>query len=96
MIGFATKLAFNEVQAMQLMDDILHEELDIRKEHKMMYNPKYLGLSDPLTRICLTESNIGEDIVIGVTDSSIPLNHPSFFDDQIPAKPTNYVLTKYL
>ncbi|KAH7681833.1 Peptidase S8 subtilisin-related protein [Dioscorea alata] len=91
MIGFAAKLTPDEVQVMQRMDSFLHAELDVQKELlETTYTPKYLGLSDPSTGIWHTESNMGEGIVIGVIDSGIPLNHPSFFDDQMPAKPSNW------
>ncbi|XP_039124261.1 subtilisin-like protease 4 [Dioscorea cayenensis subsp. rotundata] len=54
------------------------------------YSPHYLRLSDPSTGIWHTESNMGEGIIIGVIDSGVPLNHPSFSDDQMPAKPANW------
>ncbi|XP_039119903.1 subtilisin-like protease 4 [Dioscorea cayenensis subsp. rotundata] len=91
MIGFAAKLTPDEVQVMQHMDSFLHAELDVQKDLlETTYTPKYLGLSDPSTGIWHTESNMGEGIVIGVIDSGIPRNHPSFSDDQMPTKPANW------
>ncbi|KAH7681795.1 Peptidase S8 subtilisin-related protein [Dioscorea alata] len=91
MTGFAARLTPNEVKAMQCMDGFLHAELDIqRSQPQTTYNPHYLGLSDPSTGIWHTESNMGEGIIIGVIDSGVPLNHPSFSDDQMPAKPANW------
>ncbi|KAM0944847.1 putative cucumisin [Dioscorea sansibarensis] len=91
MIGFAARLTPDEVQAMQCMDGFLHAEVDIQKELlETTYTPKYLGLSDPSTGIWHTESNMGEGIIIGVIDSGIPRNHPSFSDHQMPAKPAKW------
>ncbi|KAJ0977812.1 hypothetical protein J5N97_013286 [Dioscorea zingiberensis] len=90
MTGFAAKLTPHEVQAMQHLDGFLHAELDIQHEPETTYTPKYLGLSDPTNGIWHTESNMGEGIIIGVIDSGIPSNHPSFSDVQMPAKPTNW------
>ncbi|XP_039123397.1 subtilisin-like protease 4 [Dioscorea cayenensis subsp. rotundata] len=91
MTGFTARLTLEEVEAMQRMDGFLYAKLDVmRSELDTTYTPQYLGLSDPSTGIWYTESNMGEGIVIGVIDSGIPRNHPSFSDDQMLPKPVNW------
>jgi|GEM_PF-281383 len=46
-------------------------------------SPEFLGLNDPQTGLAAAAGLTGENVIIGVIDSGIAINHPSFSDRAI-------------
>jgi hypothetical protein len=78
--GFAAVLSPNEVAALAKSPDVLNVWVDERRQLATDASPDFLGLTAPGG---LYEQGItGEDVVIGIIDTGIWPEHPSFSDQE--------------
>ncbi len=76
--GFAVTLTAKEVSAVEAHPDVVAVFKDERMPLNTVNTPEFLGLSGPGG---LHSSFDGEDVIIGIVDTGINFDHPSFADD---------------
>ncbi|CAK9173118.1 unnamed protein product [Ilex paraguariensis] len=86
--GFAAKLSVADVKAMEKKDGFV-----IARPQKILHlhtthSPNFLGLQQNLG--FWSSSNYGKGVIIGVIDSGILPNHPSFSDEGMPPPPAKW------
>ncbi|KAJ3695309.1 hypothetical protein LUZ60_000686 [Juncus effusus] len=88
--GFAARLTKEEVEEMSQKPWFARAVL-ANKPYKLTttYTPEFLHLSGP-TGIWKNTKNMGEGVIIGVLDSGISPDHPSFDDKDMPPPPTKW------
>ncbi|KAJ3695363.1 hypothetical protein LUZ60_000740 [Juncus effusus] len=87
--GFAARLTQQEVQSLSNHQWFVRAILD-NKSYKLAttHTPQFLGLRG--SNGVWNHSNMGEGIIIGVIDSGIYPDHPSFNDDGMPPPPAKW------
>ncbi|XP_020570702.1 subtilisin-like protease SBT1.7 [Phalaenopsis equestris] len=88
MSGFAARLTPNEVKFMESMPGFLFAHIDEPFHLRTTHTPSILGL-DQYSSLW-QKSKQGEGIIIGVLDSGITPNHPSFADHNLPSPPLKW------
>ncbi|KAK6117125.1 LOW QUALITY PROTEIN: hypothetical protein DH2020_049170 [Rehmannia glutinosa] len=86
--GFAARLSPDEVEKMEKMDGFLHARPEKKYALQTTHSPNFLGLYQNLGS--WSGSNYGKGVIIGVLDSGITPNHPSFGDDGVPPVPARW------
>ncbi|XP_020579817.1 subtilisin-like protease SBT1.7 [Phalaenopsis equestris] len=88
--GFAARQSPKEVEAMESLDGFI--EANPEKEHytSTTYTPTFLSLNDKPSNTLWYDSSMGAGQIIGVIDSGISPNHPSFNDNGMPPPPVKW------
>ncbi|XP_039134612.1 subtilisin-like protease 4 [Dioscorea cayenensis subsp. rotundata] len=87
--GFAARLTENEVKAMQSKDGFLEAYPDKTMKLKTTRSPEFLELNHHQHSVW-KHTNYGKGIIIGVIDTGIIPNHPSFSDHGLPPPPKRW------
>ncbi|ONK66548.1 uncharacterized protein A4U43_C06F9340 [Asparagus officinalis] len=87
--GFAARLTPTEVKAMEGKEGFLYAHPDKLYHLETTYTPEFLGLSKPFGG-AWDGTMYGEGIIIGIIDTGIFPNHPSFSDNLMPPPPTKW------
>ncbi|XP_047946915.1 subtilisin-like protease [Salvia hispanica] len=86
--GFAARLTPDEVAIIQKYDGFLHARPQRQLPLHTTHTPNFLGLH---RETGLWEaSNYGEGVIIGVLDTGISPDHPSFSDEGMPPPPAKW------
>ncbi|KAH0460927.1 hypothetical protein IEQ34_008502 [Dendrobium chrysotoxum] len=89
MSGFAARLTPDEVRFMESIPGFLYAHIDKPLHLHTTHTPTILGLDQ--YNSFWQQSNQGEGIIIGVLDSGITPDHPSFIaDPDLPAPPLKW------
>ncbi|CAA0820539.1 Subtilisin-like protease SBT1.2 [Striga hermonthica] len=75
--GFAARLTQNEVEAMKEMEGFISAWPDRKLSFHTTHSPQFLGLSASNTGLW-KQAGYGKGVVIGILDSGIKPDHPSF------------------
>nr|GMD22533.1 subtilisin-like protease SBT1.7 [Ipomoea batatas] len=86
--GFAAKLSPDAVKAMEKMDGFLYARPQRVLKLQTTHTPNFLGLH--LNSGFWNSSNYGEGVIIGVLDTGVFHEHPSFNDDGMPPPPAKW------
>ncbi|KAF7017825.1 hypothetical protein CFC21_031192 [Triticum aestivum] len=87
--GFAARLTRSELEAMSAMPGFLSATPDQTYTTLTTHTPKFLGLNVEQGRRRYT-SDFGAGVIVGVIDSGIFPDHPSFSDDGMPPPPAKW------
>ncbi|KAL8064382.1 hypothetical protein ABFX02_01G086000 [Erythranthe guttata] len=87
--GFAAKLTPDELAEMEKISGFLHASPDRRCTPHTTNSPSFLGL-DPERGSWPGQTDFGSGVIIGVLDSGITPNHPSFSDEDVPPPPAKW------
>jgi len=94
--GMAVKLTESELYHLKKLDSVVNVWEDEIRYADTVQTPDYLGLTGP-NGVWDTEfggpDNAGEGIVVGVIDTGIDPNNPSFAPEGIPAPPETFTGT---
>ncbi|KAK3019796.1 hypothetical protein RJ639_003783 [Escallonia herrerae] len=86
--GFAARLSPEEVKAMEKKDGFVSARPQRTLSLHTTHTPNFLGLHQNLG--FWKGSNYGKGVIIGLMDSGITPNHPSFSDDGVPPPPRKW------
>ncbi|XP_018847003.1 subtilisin-like protease 3 [Juglans regia] len=86
--GFAAKLTEEEVKAMEKMDGFISARPERILSLHTTHTPAFLGLHQGLG--VWKDSNLGKGAIIGVLDTGILPDHPSFSDEGVPSPPAKW------
>nr|GLL45885.1 subtilisin-like protease SBT1.1 [Ipomoea trifida] len=86
--GFAAKLSPDAVKAMEKMDGFVYARPQRVLNLQTTHTPDFLGLH--LNSGFWNNSNYGEGVIIGVLDTGVSPEHPSFNDDGMPPPPAKW------
>ncbi|KAL1547712.1 subtilisin-like protease [Salvia divinorum] len=86
--GFAARLTPEEVAVIQNYDGFLHARPQRQLALHTTHSPDFLGLHRESG--LWKDSNYGEGVIIGVLDSGISPDHPSFSDEGMPPPPAKW------
>ncbi|KAK2989130.1 hypothetical protein RJ640_027204 [Escallonia rubra] len=86
--GFAARLSPEEVKAMEKKDGFVSATPQRMLSLHTTHTPNFLGLHQNLG--FWKGSNYGKGIIIGLMDSGITPNHPSFSDEGVPPPPRKW------
>ncbi|XP_030538066.2 subtilisin-like protease 1 [Rhodamnia argentea] len=86
--GFAARLTAEEAKAIREKDGVLYVRLEKALSLHTTHTPDFLGLhhGDGIWK----ESNFGKGVIIGVLDTGIFPDHPSFGDKGMPPPPARW------
>ncbi|KAH7691079.1 Tripeptidyl-peptidase II protein [Dioscorea alata] len=86
--GFAARLTSAEVKAMEMKEGFIHATKDRMLYLHTTHINDYLGLNQGT---CLQkDTNLGKGLIIGMLDTGVLPNHPSFNDSGLPHPPTKW------
>ncbi|KAJ1272251.1 hypothetical protein BS78_06G188000 [Paspalum vaginatum] len=88
--GFAARLTLQELDAMSSMPGFVAAALDQVYELHTTHTPQFLGLDAREAKRSYPVSDRGAGVIIGVLDTGIFPNHPSFSDDGMPTPPAKW------
>ncbi|KAF7848620.1 hypothetical protein BT93_L1789 [Corymbia citriodora subsp. variegata] len=88
MTGFAARLTPDEVTTMQKKPGFVTAHPEQVYALQTTHSPQFLGL--PLRRGSFNGSSMGEGIIIGVMDSGVTPDHPSFSGAGLPPPPSKW------
>ncbi|KAL8557000.1 hypothetical protein ACS0TY_004467 [Phlomoides rotata] len=88
MKGFAAKLSPHEVQMIQEYEGFVHARRERKLALQTTHSTNFLGLHPDFG--LWKHSNYGEGVIIGVVDTGIFPNHPSFNDQEMPPPPPKW------
>ncbi|XP_027093446.1 subtilisin-like protease [Coffea arabica] len=88
MQGFAAKLSPEEVKEMQKKKGFISARPPERLSLHTTHSPSFLGLQQNVG--FWKDSNYGKGVIIGILDSGITPDHPSFSDDGILPPPAKW------
>ncbi|WCJ26109.1 Subtilisin-like protease [Euphorbia peplus] len=86
--GFAAKLTADEARAMEEMDGFVSARPQKIYSLHTTHTPNFLGLHQNLG--VWNSSNYGKGVIIGLLDTGITPNHPSFSDVGMPPPPAKW------
>ncbi|XP_061348213.1 subtilisin-like protease 4 [Gastrolobium bilobum] len=86
--GFAARLTQEELRAVEKKDGFISAHPEMILHRQTTHTPKFLGLQQKMG--LWKESNFGKGVIIGIVDSGITPNHPSFSDAGIPPPPPKW------
>ncbi|OAY27178.1 subtilisin-like protease [Manihot esculenta] len=86
--GFAAKLTADEAKAMEMREELLLFRPQRMVPLHTTRTPSFLGLQQNLG--FWKSSNYGEGVIIGVVDSGIAPDHPSFSGEGMPPPPAKW------
>ncbi|XVF52771.1 hypothetical protein PTKIN_Ptkin05aG0045400 [Pterospermum kingtungense] len=86
--GFAARLTEEEVQVMSKKKGFISARPQRILRTQTTHTPRFLGLNLDLG--LWKESNFGKGVIIGVLDTGVLLNHPSFSDEGMPPPPAKW------
>ncbi|KAL3499649.1 hypothetical protein ACH5RR_038742 [Cinchona calisaya] len=86
--GFSAKLSAEDVKAMEKKPGFLSALPQRMLSLHTTHTPKFLGLHQ--NSGFWRESNYGKGVIIGVIDTGIEPNHPSFSDEGMPPPPAKW------
>ncbi|KAK1353290.1 subtilisin-like protease SBT1.2 [Heracleum sosnowskyi] len=89
MEGFAAQLSESEVDTIRKLHDVIAIRPDRRHEVHTTYSYKFLGLS-PAKEGAWMDSNYGRGAIIGVLDTGVWPESPSFSDHGMPPVPKKW------
>ena len=84
--GFAAELTAGQVVALKKRGDVLAVWEDELRDIETNYTPDFLGLNDPGKGLAANLGLTGEDVIIGIIDTGVWPEHPSF-DDRVGSNP---------
>lgn len=87
--GFAARLTQQEVEAMSALPGFLAAVPDRIYKLHTTHTPKFLGL-DTLQGTRNSSFGLGDGVIIGVLDSGVTPDHPSFSGDGMPPPPAKW------
>ncbi|KAL6550056.1 hypothetical protein OROMI_020544 [Orobanche minor] len=90
--GFAAKLSPNEVKEMEKKKGFVSARRENILSLHTTHSPNFLGLNQNTG--LWRDSNYGKGVIIGVLDTGISPNHPSFNDQGMPPPPTKWTTGK--
>ncbi|XP_022858147.1 subtilisin-like protease SBT1.2 [Olea europaea var. sylvestris] len=86
--GFAAKLSPEEVKAMEKVPGFISARPQKVVSLYTTHSPKFLGLNQNMG--FWKDSNYGKGVIIGVLDTGITPDHPSFSDEGMPRPPSKW------
>ncbi|ONI06851.1 hypothetical protein PRUPE_5G085300 [Prunus persica] len=86
--GFAAKLTQEEVKAMENKEGFVSAHLQRTLPLHTTHSPEFLGLHQGLG--LWEQTNYGEGVIIGVLDTGIGPDHPSFSDEGVSPPPAKW------
>ncbi|KAI3422771.1 uncharacterized protein J3R85_011866 [Psidium guajava] len=86
--GFVAKLTAEEAQALRDKDGVLHVRPEKTLSLHTTHTPDFLGLHQGVG--LWKDSNFGKGVIIGVLDTGIFPDHPSFSDSGVPPPPAKW------
>ncbi|CAN6579284.1 unnamed protein product [Malus baccata var. baccata] len=86
--GFAAKLTKEEVKAMENKEGFLKAHPEITVPLLTTHSPNFLGLHQGCG--LWKQANYGEGVIIGLMDTGIGPDHPSFSDEGVPPPPAKW------
>ncbi|XP_057511744.1 subtilisin-like protease [Actinidia eriantha] len=86
--GFAARLSPKEVKAMEEIDGFVSARPQRVLPLHTTHSPSFMGLRQNLG--VWSGSNYGKGVIVGVLDTGITPNHPSFSDDGMPPPPAKW------
>jgi hypothetical protein len=78
--GFAAVMTGADAAELAARDDVLSVWKDEIRQPATDNSPEFLELTDPTSGLWASEGLLGEDVVVGVIDTGIWPEHPSFSD----------------
>ncbi|CAN0840922.1 Subtilisin-like protease 3 [Linum grandiflorum] len=87
--GFAAKLTPEEAKEMEQKDGFVSARVERALSLHTTHTPKFLGLQQNLGA-GWNSSNLGKGVIIGLIDTGIKHDHPSFRDDGMPPPPAKW------
>ncbi|KAM0935304.1 putative cucumisin [Dioscorea sansibarensis] len=87
--GFAARLTNEELEAMKKKDGFIHATPDELLQLETTHSPSFLGLHTSSPGFWKS-SNFGGGVIIGVLDTGVTPDHPSFRDEGMPSPPTKW------
>ncbi|KAJ4781432.1 Subtilisin-like serine protease [Rhynchospora pubera] len=90
--GFAAQLTMQELEKLSKQEWFAGTLPPKKYKITTTHTPAFLGLRPPSIdpQGAWNTTNLGEGIIIGVIDTGITADHPSFRDDHLPAPPTKW------
>ncbi|KAG6787480.1 hypothetical protein POTOM_009120 [Populus tomentosa] len=89
MEGFAAMLSESEMESLQKLPDVVAIRPDMRFQLQTTYSYKFLGLS-PTREDAWYKSGFGRGVIIGVLDTGVWPESPSFNDQGMPPVPKKW------
>jgi subtilisin family serine protease len=86
--GFAAKLTKQEAKAMETKEGFVSAWPQKVLNVKTTHTPNFLGLEQNLG--FWNHSNYGKGVIVGVLDTGVTPNHPSFSDEGMPPPPPKW------
>ncbi|KAH6817036.1 hypothetical protein C2S51_000639 [Perilla frutescens var. frutescens] len=86
--GFAARLSPQEVRAMECKDGFISAKPETKLSLHTTHSPNFLGLNQ--NKGLWRGSNYGKGVIIGLLDTGISPNHPSFVDEGMPPPPAKW------
>ncbi|KAK6163856.1 hypothetical protein DH2020_000720 [Rehmannia glutinosa] len=86
--GFAARLSLNELEALREYEGFVHARPQRNLPLHTTHSPDFLGLHQDFG--FWRDSNYGKGVIIGVIDTGIFPNHPSFSDEGMPPPPAKW------
>lgn len=86
--GFAVRLSPEQVKAMEKMPGFVSARPQKTISLHTTHSPNFLGLNQNMG--FWNDSNYGRGVIIGVLDTGINPDHPSFNDEGMPPPPTKW------
>ncbi|CAN0840920.1 Subtilisin-like protease 3 [Linum grandiflorum] len=93
--GFAARLTPEEAKEMEHKEGFVSARVERSLSLHTTYTPQFLGLQQILQQKNIglnrwSSSNLGRGIIIGLIDSGIKHDHPSFGDEDMPPPPARW------
>ncbi|CAI0414070.1 unnamed protein product [Linum tenue] len=89
--GFAAKLTAQEARAMEDKEGFVSARVERSLSLLTTHTPKFLGLQQQQQDLgAWNLSNAGGGVIIGLMDSGIKQDHPSFSDEGMPPPPSKW------
>ncbi|KAH7687172.1 Peptidase S8 subtilisin-related protein [Dioscorea alata] len=87
--GFAARLTKEELEAVKNKNGFIHAIPDRLLHLATTHSPSFLGLDTSSTGFWAS-SNYGKGVIVGVLDTGVTPDHPSFSDQGMPSPPAKW------